>query len=82
MELDMLNIGLMIGGLVLANFSAKLGMAMPLLKKVMSYAEEYKNSKSDGHLTEHEKAVLYDKMCATFKEAWEFISGWLPIKGI
>jgi len=78
--MSLVNIGLSIAGIVLANYGIKLGRAYPLIKKAFISAENERKARKDGILTEKEKAGLYDNHTATIKEAWSIIKGLTPFK--
>jgi hypothetical protein len=80
MEIPYYEIMMGVGGLLLANYGAKIGRLYPLMKRLLQYAEEYSSSRRDGILTQKEKANLYDKQVIIIKEAWAIISGWTPFK--
>lgn len=68
------------GGLILANFAAKLGRAYPLLSQMAKYLKAEAVARKDKNLTQKEKAELYDEIDRLYKEAWSIIKGYFPNK--
>lgn len=79
-EINLVNVGLTLAGLVLANFGLKLGKAYKLLKKAHELVENQVNARADGKLTVAEKAKLYDNVEGVLKEAYSVIRGLFPNK--
>ena len=80
MEISLLDIGITLVGLALANWSIKLGRAAPLIKKAYELAKEEVEARKDKELTQKEKAKLYDNIIGLLNEAYSFIKGWFPNK--
>ncbi len=80
MEVDYINIGITLGGLVLANATVKAVRVYPLLKNVFKLIKDREEAKKDGKLTISEKAKLYDDIVSSVKEAWLLLKGLLPNK--
>ena len=75
MEMNLINAGITVVGVLIANFGIKLGRVYPLVKQVYSTVETYIEAKRDGKLNQSEKAKLFDEISADLKEAWSIIKG-------
>ncbi len=76
MDINVLNIGLTLGGLALANFGAKLGRALPIVRKVYNLIKNQEEARRDNKLTDKEKVGLYDDIEGLLKEAYSILKGW------
>jgi len=78
MEMNIVNIGLSLVGLVIANYGAKFVKIAPLMKKAYKLTRDEVEARSDGIITQKEKAVLYDDIEGLVKEAYSIFKGLLP----
>ncbi len=80
MDINMVNLGLTLGGVVLANWGVKLGRALPLVKKAYNLIKNQEEARRDGKLTKDEKVRLYDDIEGTLKEVYSIVKGWTFFK--
>lgn len=78
--MELIEIGLGIAGIVIANYGIKFGRARSLIKKAFTMIEDERKARKDGILTVKEKAGLYDNIEALTKEAWSISKGLFPNK--
>lgn len=80
MEMNIVNVGITIAGLVIANYGIKFGRALPLLKKAFNLTRNQVEARKDGIITDKEKVKLYDDIEGTISEAYRIIKGMFPNK--
>ena len=80
MDINALNLGITIGGLVLANWGVKLGRALPIVTNAYNLIKNQEEARKDGKLTDKEKSGLYDDIEGLLKEAYSIIKGWTFFK--
>ena len=79
-EVNLINVGLTVVGLVIANYGVKFGRAYPLVKKAFELIKNQEAARKDGKITKDEKIKLYDDIEALIKEAYSIIKGLFPNK--
>lgn len=77
---NMIEIGLGVLGVIVANYGIKLARVYPLLKQAVAYAKLEAEARKDGTLTQKEKADLYEKLEGLVREAWSIMKGFFPNK--
>ncbi len=80
MEMNLMNVGISLAGIVIANYGLKLGRAYPLIKQSFNLVKNQEEARRDGKLTKDEKVKLYDDIETLIKEAYSILKGWLPNK--
>lgn len=78
MEITLVQAGIAIGGIFLADWSIKLGKAYPMVRQAFNLIRNQEEARRDGKLTKDEKVGLYDDIELLIKEAYSIIKGWLP----
>lgn len=80
MAIELLNIGITIFGIIIANYGVKFGRALPFISKAYKLIKDAREAKEDGKITQAEKALLYDDIESLLKEAYSIAKGWFPNK--
>lgn len=69
-----------LGGILLANYGAKIGRAFSPLKAAFNLIKDVHDAKKDGVVSNKEKAEIYDSVEELYLEAYSYLKGLFPNK--
>jgi len=78
LDVNLVNVGITVAGLLIANYGIKLGKAYGLVNKAFNLIKNQEEARKDGQVTAKEKVVLYDDIEAVVKEAHSVLKGLFP----